>query len=403
MEILNSGSFIPLDNKEKMEQLAFTAATLATEVSRSDGFQSGGQANHKLGLELWSGAEYVCRAHEEATIKNLFLSKFLQSLREIEKQNGGQPRPLQAQVVNPAAPRQPDPADPVQPIPDPSHAVRTDPVPVPVQPVHPQPQPAPVYQPQDPARDEYLGIVSPDERGESNKPSYADECVPGYDPEIEALVEKFDNESSEPDADISNKPVSDAADATEQSVSTDLVETEAISESESESGSPDVVVQSASTETGEAEVLPDENEITVVESIESIVIPEKEPYNFDGCTVTAVIQLLPESSGARKCVVSVRTHDFTPRAAIVDVAIADAFSQISATLGLAFEQYRNELPARAAEKVKKEKPVAKKQSKSPAKTGKAASTAPSKPDAQTTSSTNATATDQNQQGGLFTA
>ena len=396
MEILNSGSFIPLDNKEKMEQLAFTAATLATEVSRSDGFQSGGQANHQLGLELWSGAEYVCRAHEEATIKNLFLSKFLQSLRVIDKQNGGQPRPLQAQLVNPAAPR---PSDPVQPIPDPSHAVRTDPVPVPVQPV--QPQPAPVYQPQDPARDEYLGIVSPDEQGESNKPSYADECVPGYDPEIEALVEKFDNESSEPAADISNEPVSDAADAIEQSLSTDLVETEVISESESDS--PDVVEQSASTETRETEVAPNQNETTVVESIESIVIPEMEPYNFDGCTVTAVIQLLPESNGVRKCVVSVRTHDFTPRVAIVDVEIADALSQISATLGLAFEQYRTELPARAAEKVKKEKPVAKKQSKSPAKAGKAASTAPLKPDAQTTSSTNATATDQNQQGGLFTA
>jgi len=398
MEILNSGSFIPLDNKEKMEQLAFTAATLATEVSRSDGFQSGGQANHQLGLELWSGAEYVCRVHEEATIKNLFLSKFLQSLREIEKQNGGQPRPLQAQVVNPAAPR---PSDPVQPIPDPSHAVRTDPVPVPVQPV--QPKPTPVSQPQDPARDEYLGIVSPDEQGESNKPSYADECVPGYDPEIEALVEKFDNESSEPDADISNGPVSDAADATEQSVSTDLAETEVLSESESESGSPDVVVQSASTETGEAEVVPDENEIKDAESIESIVISEKEAYSFEGCTVTSVVQLLPESDGVRKCVVSVRTHDFTPRVTIVDVEIADALSQISATLGLAFEQYRNELPARAAEKVKKEKPVAKKQSKSPAKAGKAASTAPLKPDAQTTSSTNATATDQNQQGGLFTA
>lgn len=396
MEILNSGSFIPLDNKEKMEQLAFTAATLATEVSRSDGFQSCGQANHQLGLELWSGAEYVCRAHEEATIKNLFLSKFLQSLREIEKQNGGQPRPLQAQVVNPAAPR---PSDPVQPIPDPSHAVRTDPVPVPVQPV--QPQPAPVYQPQDPARDEYLGIVSPDEQGESNKPSYADECVPGYDPEIEALVEKFDNESSEPDADISNEPVSDAADATEQSVSTDLVETEVTFQSESDS--PDVVVQSASSETRETEVAPNQNETTVVESIESIVIPEKEPYNFDGCTVTAVIQLLPESSGARKCVVSVRTHDFTPRVTIVDVEIADALSQISATLGLAFEQYRNELPARAAEKVKKENPVAKKQSKSLAKAGKAASTAPLKPEAQTTPPTNAASTDQNQQGGLFTA
>lgn len=41
MEILNSGSFIPLENREKMEQLIFTARTLASEVSRSEGFQSG--------------------------------------------------------------------------------------------------------------------------------------------------------------------------------------------------------------------------------------------------------------------------------------------------------------------------------------------------------------------------
>lgn len=87
MEILNSGLFIPLDNREKIEQLIFTARTLAVEVSRNDGFQSSGQSNQQIGLELWNGAEYMTRSHEEVTIRNIFLSKFLERLREIERES----------------------------------------------------------------------------------------------------------------------------------------------------------------------------------------------------------------------------------------------------------------------------------------------------------------------------
>ena len=101
MEILNSGSFVPLDNREKIEQLIFTAKTLATELSRTEGFRGSGPTNHQLGLEMWKGAEYMCRAHEEATIRNLFLSKFLEKLRDIERQTAGQPNPLPTPAVNP--------------------------------------------------------------------------------------------------------------------------------------------------------------------------------------------------------------------------------------------------------------------------------------------------------------
>ena len=86
MEILNSGSFIPLDNRERIEQLIFTARALAEEVSRNDGFQSSGQSNQQIGLELWNGAQYMTRSHEEVTVRNIFLSKFLERLREIERE-----------------------------------------------------------------------------------------------------------------------------------------------------------------------------------------------------------------------------------------------------------------------------------------------------------------------------
>ena len=85
MQILNRGSFVPLENREKIDQLIYTAREMATEMSRYEGFQNKSQTNHQLGLEVWTGSEYVCRAHEEANIRNLFLSKFLERLREIEK------------------------------------------------------------------------------------------------------------------------------------------------------------------------------------------------------------------------------------------------------------------------------------------------------------------------------
>ncbi|MBK6588087.1 MAG: hypothetical protein IPG22_07315 [Acidobacteria bacterium] len=53
--------------------------------------------------------------------------------------------------------------------------------------------------------------------------------------------------------------------------------------------------------------------IATEQSVRSVVLSEKEPYNFDACTVTAVIQLLPESNGSRNSVVSVRSHDFAPQ------------------------------------------------------------------------------------------
>jgi hypothetical protein len=348
MDILNSGSFVPLDNKERMEQLAFTAKTLAIEVSRAEGFQNSGPLNHQLGLEMWKGAEYVCRAHEEGNIKNIFLSKFLETLREIGKQNAVQPRPPQTQVIDSPRVRPPDPVQPQVA----TTTLATPRGPVPLSVPSRSHDLALSQEPEEPA-DEYLGVVSDNNEIEMKRPSYSDECVPECDADIEAIVDRLEAEHPEP---RSNE---------EEEIHTELRD------------SPEPC------------------------SIESIVLAEKEAYNFDGCTVTAVVQLLSEAEGVRKCVVSVRTHDFTPSVVIVDVTTADVLSQISGALGLVFEQYRNELPARAAEKLKKEKPAAKKASKPAAKASKAA--APSaKSDTARTASTEPAATDQNQQG-LFAA
>lgn len=384
MEILNSGSFVPLDNREKIDQLIYTARELATEVSRTEGFQNSGQTNHQLGLEMWNGAEYVCRAHEESNIRNLFLSKFLERLREIEKERGFQTKTVATAELPATAP------------------VRT-PAPTPVS-IQPPQAPAPQTereQLQSAARDEYLGVVPADDEAENKRPSYADECVPVYDPDIEAIVDRLENEDQNSDAGGSSK-----------SAVTEFAQPEigtAAHEPASETAkddSPVTIDQSASSDVAAEEIQPAVTESVESESIASIVLAEKEPYNLDACTITAVIQMLPENSGSRKCIVSLRTHDFAPMVAVSEAGAGEIIPHISAALSGALEQYRNELPARAADKVKKEKPAAKKQSKAGAKASKATAVQPkavaNSETTAATATTPSTETNRSQQG-LFTS
>lgn len=385
MNILSSGSFVPLDNRERMEQLAFTARTLATEVSRAEGFQSSGPTNYQLGLEMWKGAEYVCRAHEETTIKNIFLSKFLETLREIEKQNTGQPSPPKAKANNPPTVRQLDPVHPQV------ATTTTPPGPVPFSEPQQSSDPALPQEPEEPA-DEYLGVVSDNSEVETKRQSYSDECVPECDADIEAIIDRLEAEPSEPRNDKPSDPIGTGSEQRE------IVATADVSPGKAKPDDPPPAERNVLSVVAEEETQTEPGECREPCPIESIVLAEKEAYNFDGCTVTAVVQLLPEEAeGVRKCVVSVRTHDFTPSVAIVDVTAADVLPQITGALGIAFEQYRNELPARAAEKLKKEKPAAKKASKPAAKASKAAAPA-AKSDAAPATSTETAASSQNQQG-----
>ena len=332
MDILNSGSFVPLENREKVEQLIFTAKTLATEVSRTEGFQSSGPTNHQLGLEMWKGAEYMCRAREEATIRNLFLSKFLETLREIERQTAVQPR---AAVVKATTAYQPD-------------SLTSSATPA-------SPQVVAAERPQELPQDEYLGVISADAEVVTERPSYTDECVPEFEAEIaemrnrtqvgEVIATPSDHVPDEPN----DSTLSDIQELEEWVVSEAPKADVAVIKEPDPDG--EYIDKGVSAETLAADQAP---------TIDSIVLSEKEPYNFDSCTVTAVMQLLPEDTGIRKCVVSVRSHDFIPQISISELEVADFNAGTNRLLTEAIERYRTELPVLAAEKIKKAKPVSKK-------------------------------------------
>lgn len=373
MDILNSGSFVTLDNREKIDQLIYTARELATEVSRAEGFQNGGQTNHQLGLEMWTGAEYMCRTHEEANIRNLFLSKFLERLREIEKERGTKTKSVVARPDSssfvPVSKTEPD-------------SIQTPAI----------TQARPEQLPPTEARDESLGVLSGD-NAENKRPSYADECVPECEAEIEAIVERLDNETAAPDDDHPSGEIGTVAVQPETGAVSEVavaIETAADrSESLERDGSNDVP---------DDEARPDLTEPVEPEAIPSIVLAEKEPYNLDACTITAVIQVLPEASGIRKCVVSVRTHDFAP---VVTVSEGDAgalLPHVSAALNDALARYRIDLPAKAADKLKKEKSAGKKQAKSGTKPANAATVPSNAPTTVAASPAPNPETDQGQRG-----
>ena len=348
MEILNSGSFVPLDNREKIEQLIFTAKTLATELSRTEGFQGSGPTNHQLGLEMWKGAEYMCRAHEEATIKNLFLSKFLERLREIERQTAVPPSPAQTPAVNPTTTHPPVSVQ---------AQVATRPVTsadtVPISVVSSQdtlrtPQSQEV-------RDEYLGVISETLPTESDRPSYAAECVP----EWEAAGAET-NSDSETDELVATAAGESKEDEPQESIPSDFPRAEESAAIEADPVDvPDLGVMEKTV--GE-DVSSESTTPGRGAGVASIVLSEKEPYNFDSCTITAVVQLLPENDGIRKCVFSVRSHDFAPQITISDLPCAEINEGVRQSLETAFGLYRTNLPALAAEKIKKQKPASKKRS-----------------------------------------
>lgn len=95
---------------------------------------------------------------------------------------------------------------------------------------------------------------------------------------------------------------------------------------------------------------------------------------------------------------SLRTHDFAPMVAVSETGSVEVIPHISVALGDVLARYRSDLPAKAAEKLKKEKPTAKKQSKTGSKTATVQSKAAMKSEATPVAPTQNAESDQDQQG-----
>lgn len=318
MQILSSGSFVNLDNKEKIESLIFTAKEMGRAAIETEGFVNEPENNRRLALEIWHGAEYMTRDHEEAQVKNIFVNNFLDCLREIR----GSAETVSENTVSEV------------------ETSNTTSVVAPPQ-------------------DEFLGLVSTEEVKEKSW----EEISRSIDSKEIQTVEIAVSAQNDLAADVEIGETKFVEPAQESQATIDEATNEEI-----------VAVEPQGEETAATAVSPVnnsscekpiENNRATAKVPGAIVLPEKEPYRWEKCTVTAMIQLLPADDfeeSKRKAVLSVRTHDFAPQFSIVELVNGEAIlSELLPALENSFEKYKAGLPLKVMDKMKKEKSVAKKQ------------------------------------------
>lgn len=296
MEILSSGSFINLENQEKIEQLKHTARELANAAIGTEGFVNEEEPARKLALEFWQGLEYMCRENEQATIQNIFTGHFLECLRECRAVK------IEANIA--------------EIVESPTIVSET-------------------AENVTSSEDEFLGVVAA---------SVIDAAKPE---ENRNLIENIPNQTE--DFSVEENEVAEIV---------PIEITEKV-ESESSFEKPEISTVSESTE---IELSKAEAQVEVKAVASSLALPEKEPYQFDKCTVTATIQLLPikENSEIRKAVLSVKTHDFAPQYSMVEISRNNLPLALAPEIEKVLAKYRSDLPVKVMDKMKKVKLTAKK-------------------------------------------
>lgn len=296
MEILSAGSFINLENKEKIGQLKHTAFELANAAIATTGFVNEEEPARKLALEFWQGLEYMCRENEKATIQNIFTGHFLENLREFRSVNSE--TKMVAIDENPTI------------ITETSQKLTN-------------------------SEDEFLGVVD--------------------EPTTEAATFEVDRNLNR------NLPtqVKDFSEEGNESVENMPIEISEMVSSEPSLENPEIPAVKSSTETEPSKA---KDQVEVKTTVNSLTLPEKEPYQFDKCTVTATIQLLPtdENSDFRKVILSVRTHDFAPQISMVEISIDNLPLALASEIEKVLAKYKSDLPVKVIDKMKKEKLTAKK-------------------------------------------
>jgi hypothetical protein len=304
MQVLTSGSFINLDNQEKVEQLIFTAKEIAVAASGSDDFNNEEESNRNFADEIWQSAEYMCREHEAARVKAIFTNAFLERLRELRGAAATEARVEVAEVVS------------QDNMPELAEETETP-------------------------RDEFLGIVSEETSGENNNAQEQNSVVESTN-QIAAAENEFIERQSESKENLPNDDEDSRFAQTEQSSASAPIENEI--GDETEVANSEIEAENADEATAVANA---DSTLGSTAAVGALRLPDKEPYQFDKCTVTATIQLFPtsESSASRKAVLSVRTHDFAPQISMITLSGSDLPAALMPELQKVLSRYQSDLPA----------------------------------------------------------
>ncbi len=368
MQTLTAGSFLNLENASTVEALKFTAHRLAEHTANVVKENLPPASLENLANSLWEKAEYVARETERRRLHQIFSENFSERFRELKPETveaqKSEPSvsPAEATVENADSDEQ-SPATAIVKSGEAESAKAGENASLFVSPE----ESAAVVEGK---RDEFLGFV------ESGEPFGDAQATDGRAeaaataPTIAQAGGKFVAEPSEPEnqssVEIPN-PVNQPADTADQSASPRpenpvVTKTEATVSASAESKSV--------TTTAQATASAGKNGV-------SVVADEREPFEFEKCTINFNLTLLPIEFGknARKAIVGIVSHNLPPEIDFLEIADGGDLTQIAALVNEKLARFKQMLPVKYIEQLRQSKNKA---AKKPA-TAKATVAAPTQP------------------------
>lgn len=307
MQTLTAGSFLNLENASTIEALKFTARLLAEHTANVVSENLNAHQLENLANSLWDKAGYVTRETERRRLQQIFVENFSERLREIK------PFSTSAEKSVFETP----PADSVK-------------------------QFAPAIEGE---KDEFLGIVKTDE-------PFAKEMVA----ETETPFENLGEEIEQP---VAQTSVEIALDAPNLENHSNVVEPPNL-----ENQVADLVVQtelsevenSKTAKTEEVTVTPDSKlQTEAIAGKSSTNTPHnKEPFEFEKCTISLNLTLLPVENGqtTRKVIVGAVSHNLPPEIDFLEIVESGDLANIADLVREKLGRFRQTLPVKYIEQLR---------------------------------------------------
>lgn len=369
MQTLTAGSFLNLENASTVEALKFTARRLAEHTANVVKENLQAAALENLANSLWQKAEYVARETERRRLHQIFVENFSERFRELKPETVEAQKseltvsPVEATIKNAESDEQ-SPAPLTNESGDAESAAASKNVSLSVSPE----ESAAVVEGK---RDEFLGFV---ESGEPFGDALATDAnveaattaqtIAQADTELVAEPSKSENQSSIEITNSANQP----ADTADQSVpptseNSITAKTEATVSASADS-KPATTTTAATTSASK-------------NGVSAVAADGREPFEFEKCTISLNLTLLPAELGktARRVIVGATSHNLPPEIDFLEISEGGDLTQIACLVRDKLARFRQTLPVKYIEQLRASKAKSAKKP-APTKATTAATAAP---------------------------
>jgi hypothetical protein len=299
MQTLTAGSFLNLESAEKVEALKFTARRLAEHSASVVPSVLNAAALGNLALNLWEKAAYVTRENERQRLRQIFVENFGERFRELKPADAISTEKSVSEISAADSPKE---AAPV--------AVEGE-------------------------KDEFLGFVKTDE-----PPS--DVSVEENRAQSAGEPEKIEQSGARAETVNSENQI---ADVTGQAESTTATENSAAVKTET----PPAVAPHV-----ESKPQP----VAASAGKPNTQTPnEKEPFEFEKCTINLNVTLMPAEPGkeTRKVIVGTVSHNLPPEIDFLEINEGGDLTQIAGLVREKLARFKQTLPVKYIEQLRASK------------------------------------------------